>query len=332
MLFHDTAIKERITNGLFLRVVTMHDLDALQIFARVAEMASFTKAAKSLGIHKGRVSTTVRQLEVDVGAALLHRTTRAVQLTEDGRAFYTRARDLLADAEDLRSMFASEHTSLRGRLRVDLPTELARSTLIPAIPQFMAANPELELEISSTDRRVDLVQEGFDCVVRIGPVVDETLIARPIGALRMVNAASPAYLARRGTPHTLEDLVSQGHATVHYTPTLGSKPFGWEYPDGDGYSSLALPGALSVNSVQAYHAAGVAGVGLVQAGLAAMSPYFESGEMVRILPDLPPEPLQVWFVVAHRRNMSRRVRALMSWIETTMAPYLDGSSSPRASI
>lgn len=310
----------------------MQNLEALQIFARVAEMASFTKAAKSLGIHKGRVSTAVRQLEADVGAGLLHRTTRAVQLTEDGRAFYTRARDLLADAEDLRSMFASEHTSLRGKLRVDLPTELARSTLVPAIPQFMAAHPELELEISSTDRRVDLVQEGFDCVVRIGPVVDETLIARPIGALRMVNAASPAYLARHGTPRTLQDLVSQGHAIVHYTPTLGAKPFGWEYPDGDDYSSLALPGALSVNSVQTYHAAGLAGVGLVQAGLAAMSPYFESGEMVQILPDLPPEPLQVWFVVAHRRNMSRRVRALMSWIQATMAPYLDENQSPRAPI
>ncbi|TIP29616.1 MAG: LysR family transcriptional regulator [Mesorhizobium sp.] len=309
----------------------MQDLEALQIFARVAEMASFTKAAKSLGIHKGRVSTAVRRLEADVGAGLLHRTTRAVQLTEDGRAFYTRARDLLADAEDLRSMFASEHTSLRGKLRVDLPTELARSTLIPAIPEFMAAHPELELEISSTDRRVDLVQEGSDCVVRIGPVVDETLIARPIGALRMVNAASSAYLARHGTPRTLEDLVSQGHSIVHYTPTLGSKPFGWEYPDEDGYSSLALPGSLSVNSVQTYHAAGLA-AGLVQAGLAALSPYFESGEMVQILPDLPPEPLQVWFVVAHRRNMSRRVRALMSWIEATMAPYLDENQSPRASM
>lgn len=308
----------------------MRDLEALLIFARVAEMASFTQAAKSLGIHKGRVSTTVRELEADVGARLLHRTTRRVQLTEDGRAFYARARDLLADADDLRSMFATARSALRGKLRADLPTELARSTLVPALPALMAAHPELELEISSTDRRVDLVQEGFDCVVRIGPVVDETLVARPLGALRMANAASPAYLAQHGTPRTLDDLASQGHRIVHYTPTLGSKPYGWEYPDGGSYASLALPGALSVNSVQSYHAAGLAGAGLVQAGLSALAPYFESGEMIEILPDLPPEPLPVWFLVAHRRNLSRRVRAFLSWIEATLEPYLEGKPGPRA--
>lgn len=303
----------------------MQDLQALRIFARVAEMASFTKAAESLGLHKGRVSTAVRLLEADVGARLLHRTTRAVQLTEDGRAFYTRAKNLLADVEDLRSMFSNEHSAIRGKLRIDLPTELARTTLIPALPDFMAAHPELELEISCTDRRVDIVQEGFDCVVRFGPVMDETLIARSLGALRMVNAASPAYLARHGTPQTLDDLVSQAHRIVHYTPALGSKPYGWEYPDGGGYGTLALPGALSVNSVQTYHAAGLAGIGLIQAGLSALAPYFERGEMIEILPDLPPESLQVWFLVAHRRNMSRRVRAFLSWLEGAMAPYLDGT-------
>lgn len=308
----------------------MQDLETLLIFARVAEMESFTKAAESLGIHKGRVSTAVRLLETDVGARLLHRTTRAVQLTEDGRAFYTRARDLLADAEDLRSMFASEHTAIRGKLRVDLPTELARATLIPALPDFMALHPDLELEISSTDRRVDLVQEGFDCVVRIGPIVDETLIARSLGALRMANGASPAYLARHGTPRTLEDLVSQGHRIIHYSQTIGAKPYGWEYPNGDGYATLPLPGSLSVNNVQTYHAAGLAGMGIIQAGLSALAPYFESGEMIEILPNLRPEPLQVCFLVAHRRNMSRRVRTFLSWIETVMAPYLDGKPSSRA--
>lgn len=308
----------------------MQDLETLLIFGRVAEMASFTRAAESLGIQKGRVSTVVRRLEADVGARLLHRTTRAVQLTEDGRAFYVRVKDLLADAEDLRSMFASEHTAIRGKLRIDLPTELARATLIPALPDFMAVHPELELEISSTDRRVDLVQEGFDCVVRIGQVVDETLIARSLGALRRVNAASPGYLVRHGTPRTLEDLVSQGHRLVHYSQVLGARPFGWEYPDGDGYATLALPGSLSVNSVQTYHAAGLAGMGLIQAGLSALAPYLESGEMIEVLPDFPPEPLQVWFVVAHRRNMSQRVRAFLSWVETIIAPYLEGKPSSRA--
>ncbi|MET3823264.1 DNA-binding transcriptional LysR family regulator [Burkholderia ambifaria] len=265
----------------------------------------------------------IRKLERDVGVALLHRTTRSVQLTEDGRAFYSRARDLLAEVQELQSMFSGNGTRLRGRLRVDMPTELARSVVVPALPQLMAAHPELELELSSTDRRVDLVQEGFDCVIRLGPIADDTLIARPLGKLRMTNAASPGYLARYGIPHTLDDLRSQGHRMVHYTLTLGARHPGWEYPHGDGYASLPLPSAMQVNSVQTYHAAGLAGIGLIQAGYSALAHHIESGALVEVLPDLRPEPLAASLVVAHRRNLSPRVRAFMDWIEGVLAPYLD---------
>ncbi|MEE4673974.1 LysR family transcriptional regulator [Pseudomonas alliivorans] len=298
-------------------------LQALLIFARVAEMKSFTRAAQSLGIQKGRVSTVIRMLEQDVGATLLHRTTRSVQLTEDGRAFYSRARDLLAEAQDVQSMFAKNGAPLRGRLRVDMPTELAKTVVIPALPQLLEANPELELELSSTDRRVDLVQEGFDCVIRLGPLIDETLIARSLGKMRMINVASPGYLEKYGNPRTLDDLLSQGHQMIHYTPTLGARLAGWEYPEGDGYASLALPGAMQVNSVQTYHAAGLAGIGLIQAGYSALAHHIENGDLVEILPDLRPEPLAASLVVAHRRNLSLRVRAFMSWIETVLEPYFD---------
>lgn len=204
-----------------------------------------------------------------------------------------------------------------------MPTVLAQSVVIPALPRLMAAHPELELELSCTDRRVDLVQEGFDCVIRLGPVVDETLIARPLGQLRMINAASPDYLAHFGIPHTIDDLRSQGHLMVHYTRTFGSRLPGWEYPDGNGYTSLPLPGAIQVNSVQSYHEAGLAGIGLIQAGYSALAHHIERGALVEILPDLRPEPLAASLVVAHRRNLSRRVRAFMSWIEGVLEPYFD---------
>lgn len=301
----------------------MQNLDALLIFARVAEMTSFTRAAESLGIQKGRVSMVIRMLERDVGVALLHRTTRSVQLTEDGRAFYSRARDLLAEVQELQTMFAGNGAPLRGKLRVDMPTELAHSVVVPALPQLMAAHPELELELSSTDRRVDLVQEGFDCVVRLGPIVDETLIARPLGKLRMINAASPSYLARHGVPQTLDDLRSRGHQMVHYTGTLGAKLAGWEYPNGDGYATLALPGTMQVNNVQTYHAAGLAGIGLIQAGYPALAPHIERGALVEILPALRPKPLAASLVVAHRRNLSQRVRAFMNWLDNVLQPYFD---------
>src|ERR1700744_2190361 len=131
----------------------MQKLASILIFLTGAEMGSFSHAADSLGIQKGRASTAVRKLEEDVGVRLLHRTTRSVQLTEDGRAFHARARDLLAEVDDLHVMFADDHVALRGRLRVDLPTEIARSTIVPALPEFLAAHPELELELSSTDRQ-----------------------------------------------------------------------------------------------------------------------------------------------------------------------------------
>jgi DNA-binding transcriptional LysR family regulator len=213
--------------------------------------------------------------------------------------------------------------AIAWRLRVDLPSELARTTIVPALPAFMATYPELELEVSSTDRQVDLVQEGFDCVLRLGPIGDETLIARPLGKLRMVNAASPAYLARYGVPRSLEDLQHQKHRAIHFARTLGAKPYGWEYPHGDSYARLQLPGALHVNSVQTYEAAGVAGLGLIQAPLLAIGRYLESGALIELLPDFQHKPLDVSLVVAHRRNLSRRVRAFMIWIESVLAPHLE---------
>ncbi|CBA31521.1 LysR substrate-binding domain-containing protein [Cronobacter turicensis] len=299
----------------------MRNLEPLMIFARVAEMKSFTQAAESLGIQKGRASVVVRELEQEIGATLLNRTTRTVQLTEEGRAFYTRARDLLAEADELKSMFSQSETALRGRLRVDMPAVLAENVVIPALPQLLDAHPELELELSSTDRRVDLIQEGFDCVIRLGPVVDETLVARPLGKLRMVNAASPDYLARVGVPQTLEDLTRQGHRMVHYVRRFGSKPYGWEYPTKEGYASLMLPGAVSVNSVQAYHRAGLAGLGLIQGGYSTLAPYMARGALVEVLPELRPEPLDAAFVIAHRRNLSQRVRVFMRWTEEILQPY-----------
>ncbi|ALB63029.1 LysR family transcriptional regulator [Cronobacter condimenti 1330] len=299
----------------------MKNLEPLIIFARVAEMKSFTQAAESLGIQKGRASVVVRELEEEIGATLLNRTTRTVQLTEEGRAFYTRARDLLSEADELTSMFTAGAMSLRGRLRVDMPAILAENIIIPALPQLLEAHPELELELSSTDRRVDLIQEGFDCVIRLGPVVDETLVARPLGKLRMINAASPAYLARVGVPQTLDDLTRQGHRMVHYLRNFGAKPLGWEYPTSEGYQTLMLPGAVSVNSVAAYHQAGLAGLGLIQGGYSSLAPYIQRGSLVEILPDYCPAPLDAAFVLVHRRNLSQRVRAFMRWTEAVLQPY-----------
>ncbi|RZA10205.1 MAG: LysR family transcriptional regulator, partial [Lysobacteraceae bacterium] len=243
--------------------------DHMHAFARVAEMSSFTQAAASLGLPKASVSTAVQQLEARLGTRLLHRTTRRVQLTHDGQAFYERCKDVLADVDELGAMFQQRgREPLRGRVRIDMTTRLAVRAALPRLPALLAEHPLLEVELSSTDRRVDLVREGFDCVLRAGPVQDTSLVARPLGRMQMVNCASPGYLARHGTPHTLDDLAA--HRLVHYAPTLGARAGGFEYvQDGDAYD-LAMDGAVTVNNADAYEAACIAGLGIVQAPLSGV--------------------------------------------------------------
>src|SRR5215469_1934091 len=172
----------------------MNTLEAMQVFVRVAEEASFTRAAESLGLLKATVSVAVQQLENSLGTRLLHRTTRKVQMTLDGQAYYERCKELLSELDNLQSMFQQSGEALRGRLRVDMPSGLARLYVIPRLPELLKAHPHIEIELSSTDRLVDPIQEGFDCVLRAGAPRDPQLIAKPLGHLTFVNCASSDYL------------------------------------------------------------------------------------------------------------------------------------------
>ena len=299
----------------------MNQIEAMQIFIRVAELASFTRAADSLGIPKASASTAVQQLETALGARLLHRTTRKVQMTHDGQAFYERSKDLLTDVDELQSMFQQGEQSLRGRLRVDMSGGVARLFVLPQLADFMQAHPLIELELSSTDRLVDLVREGFDCVLRVGPLVDSSLVARPLGAFRIINCASPAYLERHGTPKTLDDLAT--HQLIHYVSTLGARSPGWEYPDGSGYASLPMAGSITVNNSDSYTAACIAGLGLIQAPAAGLQPLIDAGQLVEVMPDCRAEPMPVSLLYANRRNLPRRVQAFMAWITQVLQPHLE---------
>ncbi len=301
------------------------DLDALAVFVRVAELASFTQAAAQLGMPKARASTSVSQLEARLGTRLLQRTTRSVRLTPDGELFLERCKALLADADELGALFQQAPTALRGRLRVDMPTGVARHWVIPRLGEFLARHPQLEIELSTTDRRVDLVHEGFDCVVRVGPLHDSGLIARPLGAVQMANCASPAYLAAHGTPHTVDDLDQ--HLLVHYSTTLGGKPLGWEYRDGTGYRFKPMRGVVTVNNAEAYQAACLAGLGLIQAPRAGVRQLVAQGALVEVLPQAVAEPMRVSLLVAHRRGQSKRLLALMAWITQVLEPYVSEPSA-----
>lgn len=299
----------------------MSTLDRMQTFTRVAELASFTQAADALGLPKASVSTAVQQLEAELGTRLLHRTTRKVQLTQDGQVFYERCKDLLADLDEVQTMFQQQGAqNLRGRVRIDMSTGMARNAVIPRLPELLALHPLLELEISSTERRVDLVREGFDCVLRVGPLLDTSLIARPLPPLRMVNVASPAYLQAHGTPHALADLST--HQLVHYASTLGAKPGGFDYSEGGETRSLPMQGAITVNNADAYTAACVAGLGIIQAPVVGVQLLLQQGLLVEVLPQHVAPPMPQTLLYANRRNLSQRVRVVMDWLVEVVGNYV----------
>lgn len=295
------------------------ELDALRIFVKVAELASFTGAAEQLGLPKARVSTRVQQLEAELGTRLLQRTTRTVRLTPDGEQFLERCQLLLAEADEVQSLFQQSPSALRGRLRIDLPIKLARQLVIPALPDFIAVHPQLEIEISATDRRVDLVHEGFDCVLRIGRLEESGLVARRLGEMPMANCTSAAYLATHGVPQTLDDL--DHHLLVRYA-SAGAAGNGFEYRDGDTWRLRPMRSVVTVNNTDAYESACLAGLGLIQVPRLGMWAMQRDGDVREVLPDFTAEPMPVWLLYPHRRHLPKRVQALMAWLVTLLSPHL----------
>lgn len=302
-------------------------IDAMTVFRRVAETGSFTRAAEQLGRPKAGVSTTVQRLEASLGTRLLHRTTRRVQLTPDGAAYLDRCRDLLSDLDEAQSMFRPSPEGLTGRLRVDLPLGVARHIVMPQLAEWLRAHPGLEVEIGSTDRRVDPVREGYDCVLRVGVLAESSLVARPVGAYRQVNLASPAYLAAHGVPQTPDELAD-GHRLVHYAQTLGTRAPGFEYVDpADGtLHEVPMPGPVTVNNSIAYEAACLAGLGLVQVPETGARELIASGRLVEVLPRHRAASLPVTLLYPHRRQVPRRVQAFMDWLAAAVQERLAADS------
>jgi len=291
----------------------MDKITAMQVFISVAELSSFSRTADRMGLPKGSVSGAIQQLENHFGTQLLHRTTRKVTLTQDGQRCYVRCQDLLAEIEELEGMFRTSNAPLSGRLRVDMPSGLAKIVVQQGLATFLSAHPDLELELSSSDRRVDLIQEGFDCVVRVGTLQDSGLIARALGQLQMVNCASPAYLEKYGCPQTPADL--QRHHLIHYQSAQGAPrdKFTYVMPQGD-IQAVDMQGALTVNSTESYSAACIAGLGIIQVPIIGVREVLQTGGLVSILAHLPAPAMPVSLLYPHRRNLAMRVQVFMDWM------------------
>ncbi|MBS0452091.1 MAG: LysR family transcriptional regulator [Proteobacteria bacterium] len=308
----------------------MDRIDLLQVFLRVAETGSFTRTADGLQLPRGTVSAAVQQLESKLGTRLLHRTTRRVGLTPDGEVLLERARALVADMEDLEQHFLPTLGSVAGRIKVDVPSRIARRLIAPALPGLFARYPDLELELGSSDRAIDLVQEGVDCALRVGPLASSSLVARPLGRFTLVNCASPAYLEQHGAPASTADLPK--HLAVNYASPTSGRASAWEWHgrDGQASSSMRMRSQVTANNAETYIACALAGLGLIQIPLFDVREHLAAGELVEVLPDARAAALPVHLVYAHRRNLSRRTQAFATWLEALLAPAFDTAPALRA--
>jgi DNA-binding transcriptional LysR family regulator len=289
----------------------MDRFNAMRVFTRIVELGGFAKAADSLQLPRASVTVLIKQLEAHLGVQLLQRTTRHISLTLDGAAYYPRCVRLLADLEETEAVFSAARHNPKGLLRVDMPAAVGRLIVIPALPQFTARFPLIELEIGLNDRPVDLIREGVDCVLRGGLALDDSLVARPLVMMDQVTCASPDYLQRHGIPTGLDDL--EGHQVIEYFSSSG-KRYGLEFVVEGQVRSQALPKQVSVNSADGYLAACEAGYGLVQTPYYHVARQLKEGRLCEVLKQVPPPGLPLTALYPPHRQLSRRVRVFVDWL------------------
>ena len=287
----------------------MDQLASMRTFARVADLSSFTRAADALELSRAVVSTQVAELERHLGVRLFHRTTRRVTLTADGSEYLERCLRILA-AIDVADE-AATRTRLRpqGRLRVDVPVAFGRYLLQPALPQFIERYPELLLEVQYNDRVIDLVDEEVDVAVRVGPVSDKNLVARKVCHTRMVTCASPAYLAKQGTPTHPDQLAA--HRLIGLLMGTTGKPRRWLFQQGAARKQLKLPFVLAFNNHEAPISVTIRGAGIMQTVDMLVADGLANGKLNLLLKDWSAEgpPVSIVYPVAQRGSTKVRVFA-----------------------
>ena len=305
----------------------MNKLQAMEVFVNVVDSGGFTRAAEILQLPKATVSTLIQSLEASLAVKLLHRTTRHVSVTADGAAYYERCLRILSDVRDAEESLSRTRLSPSGRLRVDVPTGLAASVLVPALPDFFTRYPDIQMEMGCSDRPVDLVEEGVDCAVRGGHLVDSSLIARRVGILHFVTCATPAYLDRYGRPTHPDELTR--HLCVNYFSSKTGKIIDWDFSRGVERVQVALPGNIALNDTTAYTAAGLAGLGIVQMPNFLLEPLLADGSFEKVLPEWSSDSIPVHLVYPQNRHLSAKVRVFVEWVAELFSNH-PGMRLPKA--
>ncbi|WP_420998401.1 LysR substrate-binding domain-containing protein [Cupriavidus sp. 30B13] len=293
----------------------MDKLQAMRVFTRVVETNSFSRAAESMDLPKGSVTRLIKELEAYLDTRLLNRNTRSLSLTSGGAAYYEQCARILAEIDEAEAPFTEAPRAPKGKLRVDMPSSVGRLIVVPALDEFRAKYPDVDLTLGFGDRLVDLVHEGIDCTLRIGNLGDSTLVARRVGLFHLLTAASPGYIREFGvpkSPHLLE-----GHRAVNYFSSRTGRMINMNFQMAGEAITVKVPSTLAANDGDAHLLCGLKGFGLIQIPRILAQPHLDNGELVEVLSDWNPAPLPISAVFPQSRHLSPQVRAFVTWVSET---------------
>jgi DNA-binding transcriptional LysR family regulator len=312
----------------------MDDIDSqlvggLTVLAAIADAKSFGRAAERLGMTQSGVSKAIAKLEARLGTRLVHRTSRAVALTDEGRALYDRVAEHLAGIGEAAAEIATSRGAVRGRLRVNVDPLFSRLVLAPNLAELLQQNPGLELRIETRDRIADLVSDGFDLAVRFGEPASSALIARRLFNARILTVAAPAYLERHGRPSHPQELASQAHQCILAIDPATGRPFDWEFWRGNECIPVAVNGRLTVTDSATKLGACLAGFGVAQVIDLGLEHHFKRGDLINLFPDWSDErfPLYVYYV--SRNHVPAKVRTFIDFIVASLGSEIGTRSTRR---
>jgi DNA-binding transcriptional LysR family regulator len=296
----------------------MDRFDSMNLLIRVVERQSFTAAASDLGIPRSSATLAIKQFEERLGIRLLHRTTRQVTPTLECEIYYRRCKAILVEIEDAEAALTGRE--IRGLLRIEVHGPTARTFILPELPAFLKRHSALSLHIGEGDRFVDIVREGFDCVIRGGEIADSDMIVRRLGLAQEATFASPAYLKAHGTPRSVEDL--QGHEMIGFTSSRTGHVLPLEFTVAGEIRTIPLPCRITVTNTDTYAQLARLGFGLMQAPRYRYAEDLAAGRLVEVLHEHPPSPTPISVLYPRSRQLSPRVRVFIDWLVEVVAPKL----------
>ncbi|HDU2363686.1 TPA: LysR substrate-binding domain-containing protein [Klebsiella pneumoniae] len=300
----------------------MDRFDAMRAFARVVEAGSFTKAAQTLHMSKTTVTQLIQQLESRLRVRLLHRTTRKLGVTPDGAVYYERVIRLLADMEDAENSLSSAAMTPRGRLRVDVPSPLARLILVPALPAFHARYPDIQIDMGVSDRVVDLIGDNVDCVLRGGQITDQSLIARHVGDLQIGVYVAPSHVERLGAPAHPRELQNTDHCIVGFLSSRTSKIDPLVLCSENERIEITGNYVLAVDDGNAYLEAGLVGLGVIALPNYMAAAHQAVGALIPLFTQWRISPMPLYLAFPPNRHVNAKLRVFIDWIVELMEQHV----------